>query len=201
MHAPFTSRLIAFSLGATALVFATMPGASADDLFASSNWNNIASDRKASAVGDILTVVIYQNAEARNAERNVTSKRSDLDASAGSSGMETDFGSLSMGSRFDGRGEIQRSDSLVAQMSVSILDVLPNGEYIIGGKQEILVNGEKTVIEVRGRIREEDIAEDNRVLSTRIADAEINYNGFGFVSRNARPGILTYIFNFLGLAI
>ncbi|MEO7680134.1 MAG: flagellar basal body L-ring protein FlgH, partial [Sphingomonas sp.] len=52
---------------------------------------------------------------------------------------------------------------------------------------------------VRGRVRAADIGADNRVLSSRIADAQIDYDGKGFVSRSAKPGILNRVFRFLGL--
>jgi len=55
------------------------------------------------------------------------------------------------------------------------------------------------VIGVRGRIRPYDISAENAVLSSRIADAQIDYDGKGFVSRSAKPGLLNRIFSFLGL--
>ena len=78
--------------------------------------------------------------------------------------------------------------------------MLPNGDYRITGEQRMHVNGENTTIAVRGRIRQADIRPDNSVLSSRIAEAEINYDGKGFVSRSAKPGILNRIFRFLGLS-
>jgi flagellar L-ring protein precursor FlgH len=62
------------------------------------------------------------------------------------------------------------------------------------------VNGEETTIRVRGRVRPADISRGNQVLSTRIADAQIDYDGRGFVSRNARPGLVHRLFSLLGLA-
>ena len=52
---------------------------------------------------------------------------------------------------------------------------------------------------MRGRIRPADITSDNSVLSSRIADAQINYDGKGFVSRSAKPGVINRVFSFLGL--
>ena len=62
------------------------------------------------------------------------------------------------------------------------------------------MNGEQTHIAVRGRVRPQDIDRDNRVISTRVADAEINYDGEGFVSRNADPGLVGWLFSLLGFA-
>jgi flagellar L-ring protein precursor FlgH len=108
-------------------------------------------------------------------------------------------GQLNFGGGFTGRGEMRRSERLVAQLSVAIEEVLPNGDYRIVGRQQLNVNGESTVIGVRGRIRPSDIASDNSILSSRIADAQIDYDGKGFVSRGAKPGLITRLFNLLGL--
>ena len=61
------------------------------------------------------------------------------------------------------------------------------------------VNGEDTIVAVRGRIRAIDLDGDNRVPSNRIADAQINYDGHGFVSRSSRPGLINRLFSFLGI--
>ncbi len=88
---------------------------------------------------------------------------------------------------------------MAAQLSVTVREVLANGDYLIEGEQRLDVNGERTLIRVRGRIRTADIRGDNSVLSGRIADAQINYDGKGYVSRSARPGLVNRIFSLLGL--
>ncbi len=88
---------------------------------------------------------------------------------------------------------------MVAQLSVTIQEVLPNGDYVILGEQKMHVNGESTTIAVRGRIRSADIDSDNTIVSSRIADAQINYDGKGFVSRSAKPGLINRLFSILGL--
>ena len=70
---------------------------------------------------------------------------------------------------------------------------------MITGAERLHINGETTTIEVRGRIRAADINGNNQVQSNRIANAQVNYNGKGFVSRSARPGIIQRIFSILGL--
>jgi flagellar L-ring protein precursor FlgH len=61
------------------------------------------------------------------------------------------------------------------------------------------VNGETSNIGVRGRVRPADISSDNQVVSTRVADAQIDYDGHGFVSRSSKPGVINRVFRFLGL--
>ena len=170
----------------------------ADSLFSDTSWSNMTADRRASEVGDILTVIVAEATEARNSARNSSGRshrfRADL-----SSRDVNEFGDLSFGSDFTGDGETRRSESLLTAISVSIDDVLSNGDYLISGEQRMFVSGEWTTIGVRGRIREADITAENEIPSNRIANAEINYNGEGFVSQGSRPGIIGRIFSWLGL--
>ena len=76
---------------------------------------------------------------------------------------------------------------------------MPNGDFLISGRQDIDVNGEARVVEVRGQIRPLDISPDNTIPSSRLANAQINYDGKGYVSRSGKPGIINRIFSFLGI--
>jgi flagellar L-ring protein precursor FlgH len=182
----------AASLGAPSVAIA-------DNLFHNQPWAHVASDQRATQVGDIITVVVYQNAEARNGAQNTARRTSSIDGSIrGDSTNEA--GELSLNGAYSGQGQVSRSESFITQISVTIESILPNGDFTIGGQQMMHVNGEDTLIRVRGRVRPTDINGDNRVLSTRIADAQINYDGRGFVSRNARPGLIHRLFGLLGLS-
>lgn len=171
--------------------------AQARDLFDPS-WAGVATDQRAARVGDIITVVVYQNAEARNAAENTARKRNTLDGDL-QTGSTSESASLSLGGDYAGRGEIRRSESFVTQISVAVTEILPNGDFLVGGAQLMQINGEKTVVRVRGRVRPIDITAGNQILSTRIADAEISYDGKGFVSRSSKPGMLNVLFSLLGL--
>jgi len=179
------------------LVLAAVPAA-AQDLYKDGNWSAMASDRRAASVGDAVTVVILQSAEATNTTQSSSRRTTDFGGGLRAGGID-ESGQLTLGGGFTGRGETRRSEKLVAQLSVTIEEILPNGDYRIVGRQQLHVNGEHTTIAVRGRIRPSDIASDNSVLSGRIADAQIDYDGKGFVSRGARPGLITRLFNLLGL--
>lgn len=174
------------------------PHANADDLFKTGRRGNIASDLKSLEVGEVLTVVVVQRAESRNSEDNV-GRRSRSISGAFSTDAVSDEGELALNGRFDGRGEIRRSESFITQISVTIERVEPNGDLWVAGEQLMFVNGEETKIRVRGLVRPHDISSDNQVISTRLAHAEIDYDGNGFVSRNARPGFLDQLFGMLGL--
>jgi flagellar L-ring protein FlgH len=172
--------------------------ARADDLLRDHSFANLASDRSAHTIGDILTVIVYQNAEARNAAQNTSRTRRSFEGGI-QSGSIDESAALSLDGAYAGQGEVRRSESFITQISVLIEEVLPNGDFVVAGAQEMNVNGERTMVRVRGRVRPADISGDNQVLSTRIADAEISYDGEGFVSRNARPNFIHRVLSVLGL--
>jgi flagellar L-ring protein FlgH len=182
---------------AAALLFACAPAA-AEDLYRGSRWASLSGDQKASAVGDTLTVIIFQAVEATNSAQNSSRKKTDLGGSISAGGLN-EAASLEFGGGYTGRGEVRRSERLIAQISLTIQQVLPNGDFLVLGEQQMRINGETTRIAVRGRIRPADVRTDNTVLSSRIADAQISYDGRGFVSRSAKPGLVNRIFSFLGL--
>lgn len=170
-----------------------------NDLFSGSNWSSMSADRRATAIGDVLTVVIYQSAEATNVAQNASRKKTDVGGSIQGGGL-SESGSIEFGGGYTGRGEVRRAEKLIGQITLTVQSVYPNGDLLVGGEQWLRVNGERTRIGVRGRIRTADIRGDNSVLSNRIANAQIDYDGRGFVSRSAKPGLLTKIFSFLGLS-
>lgn len=187
-----------FRIACPFILFSMAAAAHADNLYPGTNWPALSGDRKASAVGDALTVVIFQAAEATNTAQNASRKKTDLGGGI-SAGSLDERGSLEFGGGYTGRGEVRRSEKLVAQITVVVNEVLPNGDFVVTGEQVMRVNGETTRIGVRGRVRFADVTSDNTILSSRIADAQISYDGRGFVSRSAKPGLINRVFNFLGL--
>lgn len=173
--------------------------ASAEDLFKKSRWASVASDQKASEVGDVLTVVVYQTAEARDAAQNSSQRARKVTGELNTDVLQQN-GQFGLNGEYVGKGETRRSQSFVTQISVSVQEVLPNGDLIVAGEQVMRVNGERTHIAIRGRVRAADINRDNQVISTRIADAEIDYDGEGFVTRNSDSGLLGWLFGLLGLS-
>ncbi len=192
----------AIRLAAGAALLLSAAATQAEDLYRGSNWASLSGDRKASQPGDILTVVIFQAAEATNSAQNSSRKKTDVGGSFGTtlgSGSIDEKASLEFGGGFTGRGEVRRSEKLVTQISLTVREVLPNGDLLVEGEQWMRINGETSRIGVRGRVRPADISPENAVLSSRIGDARISYDGRGFVTRSAKPGVVNRIFSFLGL--
>jgi flagellar L-ring protein precursor FlgH len=174
-------------------------GAKAENLYRNGSFPAMSGDQRAAAAGDLLTVVIFESAEAVNSAQASRRRSSDIGGRIGAGSLD-EQAQLSFGGGFTGRGEIRRSERVVARITVHVAEVLANGDLALAGEQWLLVNGQRTRIGVRGRVRQADIDNDNEVLSSRIADAQIDYDGHGFVSRSARPGLINRIFGFLGLS-
>lgn len=170
----------------------------AEQLYDRDKSASLVTDNRALTVGDIVTVVIFESASATNRVGTRTGKDTSLNGNIGVGNINETL-SFGLGSGYRGIGETERSDRFAASLAAQVVEVLPNGDFLIEGAQYMLVNGEHRDIEIRGRIRPIDISADNTIISSRLANAEINYDGEGFATRGAKPGILNRIFSFLGL--
>lgn len=171
--------------------------------------NAFFTDQRARARGDIITVRIIEVSQASEKATTDTTRSSTVNA-----GIPYLFGlevnpkahifsnpskllGASSQNDFTGEGETTRSGSLSATITARVIDVLPNGNLVIEGKREIYVNNEKKEIKLQGVVRPKDIAPDNSILSTQIADARIIYSGVGVVSEKLRPGWAARIFDII----
>jgi flagellar L-ring protein precursor FlgH len=170
----------------------------ASDLHAS-NWSALAVDRVAHGVGDVLTVVVYESSAASNSASTSATRNMSLGGHVSAGSGLNESASLGLDGSSEHAGATGRSGGIVAQITVAIDEVLPNGDLRVSGEQTLNINDERTKIRVKGRVRATDISAGNVVLSSRLADAEIDYDGEGFVSRSATPGIVTRIFTWLGI--
>lgn len=189
----------AFALAILTLACANASPAAADQLYRGGSFAGLASDNRAQGIGDILTVVIFESATATNRVRTRSGKSTDIGGSISVGSIDERAG-LSLRGNYTGGGDTERSERFVATMAGTVVDILPNGDFLIEGRQQLLINGEARNIAIRGQVRQLDISADNTVLSSRLASARIDYDGKGFVSRSARPGLVNRIFNFLGLS-
>jgi flagellar L-ring protein FlgH len=172
----------------------------ADDLFKPREHRALTADARASARGDILTVLVLENSSASSSTDTSSDKAAGI-------GIEATVlrpskrvgGQVSLSDDFAGKGRVQRSGRLVAQLSLTVQDVLPNGDLVVSGQQSIDINGEKNEIRLSGRVRRIDVSDTNTVISNRIADAKIEYVGDGYLSDRARPGWITKVLTWLGL--
>ncbi len=153
---------------------------------------------RARAVGDPLTIVLV---ERTSASKSAASK---LDSGGGFGLTPPTTGSLSLfkdtdasikGSRnFGGTGSADQSNALSGEVSVTVAEVLPNGTMIVQGQKTVTLNRGDEFVQIRGIVRPADIDANNRVLSTRVADARIAYTGRGDVARASRQGWFSRFF-------
>lgn len=178
-------------------------GVQADNLYQEGHFQPLVSDYRASRPGDTLTILIYEDSKASATAGTSTNKSSDsgLGARGSISTGPTWTGSAGwqMSEGFQGNGRIQRTGNLAAQLSVTVQSVAANGDLLVKGEQLIEVNGEKQEIRVEGRVRPQDIGNNNAVISSRLADAKISYIGDGVLANGQHPGFLTRILSWLGL--
>jgi flagellar L-ring protein precursor FlgH len=189
-------------LGVLASVFASL-GIADDDarsMFDEQTYRSLVAETKAAHVGDVLTVIVQESASATSsadlhAQRSFSlSGHYDSPATGPAKAASAGHDSAS-----DGVGRTQRSGRLLAQISVRVTGVNPNGDLQVSGQQRLQINREIQLITLTGIVRPRDIGENNTVLSSRIADADIKFDGKGFVERHSRPGWIAWFLSFLGL--
>jgi flagellar L-ring protein precursor FlgH len=151
-------------------------------------------DQRAHQVGDILTVTVNITDQANfnnETQRDRTTKED--------SGVTDFIGAKTLGqqaqkvlpgriltadgtTQFDGKGSVQRKEALQTNVAAVVTQVLPNGNLVVEGKQEIRVNFEMRELIVAGIVRPEDIQSDNTIDSSKIAQARISYGGRGQIT-------------------
>lgn len=169
--------------------------------YANSLWrrgsNTFFRDQRASRVGDILKVVMDMKDRGRlesTTERTRTgSEEAGLAALFGLEGVVPGQGGpngllrMDSASVSEGDGQIERREELQTAFAATVTQVLPNGNLVIDGRQEIRMNDEIREVLVQGVIRPEDIASNNTIDYSQIAEARIAYGGRGMIAEAQRP--------------
>jgi flagellar L-ring protein precursor FlgH len=156
-------------------------------LYSESTFQPLTSDRRMHRVGDLVTVVIYENASATSSADTGANRDSSAGLSVSSHNIGSRSASLGTTSDFTSGGRTQRAGRLLAQLTVAVQEVLPNQDLLVAGQQLLEINGEKQVIRLEGRLRPRDISEVNTVQSTRVADARISFAGDGVLGDRQKP--------------
>jgi flagellar L-ring protein FlgH len=181
--------------------------AQAQSLWKAETSRSIVADKRARAVGDILTILVQENNTASKDNSTKTSKQAATDASVssflyspGASGLLTKNGQMpaikyDAKSDFAGAGTINNSEKVSARIATRVVDVLPNGNLVIEGNRQISFAGETQDAVLRGVVRGEDVTANNTVFSYNLADATIKYASKGAVSDAQRKGWFTKIWD------
>lgn len=143
-------------------------------------------DPRASRIGDILTVEISINDSAKVDNTTKRSRTNGADASISSFpfGLKKagDLVNLGSNNANTGTGTVDRKEAINLTVAAVVTGLLPNGNLIIQGRQEVRVNFEVRDLTVGGIVRPEDISADNRVQHSQIAEARISYGGRGQIT-------------------
>jgi flagellar L-ring protein precursor FlgH len=163
-------------------------------------------DRKAHRVGDIITIVLNESTSSTKSTSVSMKKESGIDFNENSAGntllgSNPSFANLGLATNleqnrdFTGEADADQSNQLSGNITVTVSDVLANGNLIVRGEKWMTLNRGDEYIRISGMIRPDDISPDNEVLSTKLANARIAYSGTGELADNAAAGWLTRFFN------
>lgn len=170
-------------------------------------------DVKARRIGDVITVVLQESTSASKSAKTSADKDQ-----ATSIESPTTFGAtptfnvpgifpldsnkdntlefdLNATRAFDGEADSSQSNQLTGSITVTIADVLPNGNLVVRGEKWLTLNQGEEFIQISGIVRPQDISTNNTIVSTQIADARITYSGKGFLADSNKMGWLARFFN------
>lgn len=172
-------------------------------LFKTNYVNNIYSDSKAHRVGDIISVILSESTQAqKNAKTELKKANSaSLDPIVVLGGTSVTFNNdaiqfgLNQESDFKGDSKTNQGNSLNGNISVHVLRVLPNGNLMIRGEKWMTLNNGDEYIRLTGIIRAQDISSSNTIISSKVANARIQYAGTGSFAEVQEQGFLSKFFS------
>jgi flagellar L-ring protein FlgH len=187
-------------------MLATVATVSADSLWTApgSSERSMIADRKASQVGDILTVVVQESASTQSSQSTKTNSSSSVDA-----GVEqwlfpgSKFGThkgalpgikLGGSNDFSGGGQVSASQNINARAAVLVTAVLPNGNLVVEGARRVTFDGETQHVVLHGVVRGDDVSSGNIVFSSNIADAHVEFINEGTLTDAKKKGWLTKLY-------
>jgi flagellar L-ring protein precursor FlgH len=165
------------------------------------------SDKRATSVGDIITIIVSETSSASKNNETKTEKQSGLTAAitsflypqsaGGFLAHKGQMPAMSYNSdlKHDGSGTISDSETVVAKIAVRVVDVLPNRNLVVEGRRETAFSDEHQTIVLRGVVRSDDVASDDTVYSYNVADATIQIIGKGTVSDSQNKGWFTRVWD------
>jgi len=157
-------------------------------------------DNKARNVGDILTITLLENTMAQsNANTNINKENTfefGVPLFFGNEDSNNDFSASANAARgFNGNGRTAQSNRLQGEVTVTVIQRLSNGNLVVAGQKNIRLNQGNELVQIQGIVRPADIRQDNTILSSKVADAQIAYGGRGAMAQANAMGWLSRFFN------
>jgi flagellar L-ring protein precursor FlgH len=161
----------------------------------------LTSGGRAGAIGDIVTIQLVERTAATKSNAAGTQRDGSVSLTPPATGPlslfdPSDIG-MGGGQQFKGKGDASQSNALSGEVSVTIAAIYPNGTMLVRGEKLLTLNRGDERVQISGIIRAIDISPDNRVLSTRVADANIRYVGKGEIARASKQGWLQRFFSII----
>ena len=187
-------------LAAALMLWSPWLSAQSGSLWKDDSSTSMYADKRARAVGDILTILVQENSSSAKSQTTQTSKKSSIDASIeqflyspNASSLLTKKGSLpglkvALNDAFDGGGKINNSEKITSRIAVQVVDVLPNGQLVVEGRKNTSFSKEKMEAVLRGVVRPEDVTANNTVFSYHLAEASIQYLSKGVITDSQKKG-------------
>lgn len=171
-------------------------------IYSAATSRDIYGDGRATRIGDIITVVLTERTQSSKSAKTSLDKSNQFNlpqptlfgSGVSAFGQPISAVQAEATTEFEGEGSSDMSNSLNGNISVTVHDVLPNGTLVVRGEKWLTLNQGEEYIRVSGLVRPQDIAQDNSVPSTKLADARIAYAGSGAVSDTNAAGWVTRFF-------
>ena len=168
-------------------------------IFQGDGYTPLTSGNRAGAVGDIVTIQLVERISASKSNSASTGRNGSIGLTPPATGPLGLFSptDINMGGdqSFKGKGEAAQTSALNGEVSVTITAVFPNGTMLVRGEKMLTLNRGDDRVQFSGLIRAADISADNRILSSRVADAQIRYTGKGEIARASKQGWLQRFFS------
>jgi flagellar L-ring protein precursor FlgH len=189
--APFVITLL--------LLAAAVCGAWADGTPGDVSWGvGLFSDHVARNLGDIVTVLVMESASSTGEVSSGAKREEDINGGPGTGKLDVfpEFG-VKTKNQQTGQATMNRKGRLVAKVPARVVEILPDGTLRLEGSREVTSNGEHELLHLTGLVRPIDIAADNSVVSSLMADARIQYNGKGTLTNGQRMSRLMRLINWI----
>jgi flagellar L-ring protein FlgH len=165
------------------------------------NFVPLTSGGRAGQVGDIVTIDLVERTIASKSSASGTQRDGSIGLTPPTTGplsvIKPSDVTMGGGNQFNGKGEASQTNRLFGEISVTIAAVYPNGTMLVRGEKRLTLNHGDEWVQISGLVRAMDISADNRVASTRLADATIRFTGKGDVARASRQGWLQRFFSMI----
>lgn len=165
----------------------------------SAGYTGMVEGRRAHAVGDLVTVTLVENMTSAKTAGAKTQKNGQFSFTPPTTGplsfIKPSALNSSGGSSFNGQGNASQTSTLAGEVAVTIAEVRSNGTALVRGEKRMMLSQGQEWVQFSGIVRLGDIDQENRILSSQVADARVEYTGNGSVGRASREGWLSKFFN------